>query len=728
MPRFPLLETIGSAVTRRLFSPRQEREALPPVSTTAFGSFAGVPPPIKAGEGIKVYQQNPWVYAAVNAITGELCQTDIFLRRRIQTAKGIEYERVYEHQALDLLTHPLPQDDGRSHLNGLQLRELTFIHLLSAGEGIWYLGNRLRGIPYELSPLMPQFVEVKLDQENRIQYYEYNFMGKVTRYDPADIVHLKRIDPTSIYRGQSSYLSAGMSIDTDRESDSYLWHYFKNRALPDAILLRQNAPSKEDIERWKEMWQNLYQGAKNAGKIAMAWGGTDLKVLGSNQRDMQFKELKEYNRDVIMANLRTGKGVIGMMEDQSRANAEAQDYVFARRVIRPLLVQYVTQLTTDYLPLFGNVEGLEFWFDDPVKADETQKATVHTTLLNAGVESINEVRKEFGLDPREESDADRIWTSLSRMPILTDEEKAAEEEANAALADKIATGGAGDEPADDQPEEDDMMDGDEEMGAEVRALLERASQSKKPLPKNADSLLNDRKEREAILADISPVVDKTYRKGIEIGHDQVGNAEFTDAQLFNLPAAQDALKELKLRYAVSTLKTTKKDLNRLINHALADGLSNADLARNIRSLYGEQYAGYRSLRIARTEVTNVINAGVHDTLDYEGVKKKRWIATLDDRTRESHYEEMQDTVRGIPIDQSFNLDGNLCEFPGDETLPPEDRINCRCTVVNGDLDAFRTKPLAKLFLREHGSLEGAMAKVIRRSFKRQLTRVLERLS
>ena len=46
---------------------------------------------------------------------------------------------------------------------------------------------------------------------------------------------------------------------------------------------------------------------------------------------MQFKELKEFNRDTIMANLRVGKGLIGQMEDQSRANAEAQDYVFGKR-------------------------------------------------------------------------------------------------------------------------------------------------------------------------------------------------------------------------------------------------------------------------------------------------------------------------------------------------------------------------------------------------------------
>lgn len=48
---------------------------------------------------------------------------------------------------------------------------------------------------------------------------------------------------------------------------------------------------------------------------------------------MQFKELKEHNRDTILASLRVGKGLLGMMEDQSRANAETQDYVFGKRVV-----------------------------------------------------------------------------------------------------------------------------------------------------------------------------------------------------------------------------------------------------------------------------------------------------------------------------------------------------------------------------------------------------------
>ena len=86
-----------------------------------------------------------------------------------------------------------------------------------------------------------------------------------------------------------------------------------------------------------------------------------------------------------------------------------------------------------------------------------------------------------------------------------------------------------------------------------------------------------------------------------------------------------------------------------------------------------------AIRTARTAVTGAQNAGRMDSYaaaQKMGIKlKKRWLATLDARTRHSH--AMLDGEQ-VAQDKKFS---NGCRFPGDPQGPPWEIYNCRCTLV-----------------------------------------------
>ena len=91
-----------------------------------------------------------------------------------------------------------------------------------------------------------------------------------------------------------------------------------------------------------------------------------------------------------------------------------------------------------------------------------------------------------------------------------------------------------------------------------------------------------------------------------------------------------------------------------------------------------------AVRAARTAVTGAQNAGRLDSYiqaEKMGVKtEKKWLATLDGRTRHSH--AMLDCKK-VLNDEMFP---NGCMFPGDPNGPPREVYNCRCTmysIVNG---------------------------------------------
>lgn len=85
---------------------------------------------------------------------------------------------------------------------------------------------------------------------------------------------------------------------------------------------------------------------------------------------------------------------------------------------------------------------------------------------------------------------------------------------------------------------------------------------------------------------------------------------------------------------------------------------------------------------ARTAITGAQNSGrmeqMHDAED-AGVKvKKRWVATLDDRTRDLHAEL---DGQEVPIDEPFKVGGYEIDYPGDPSADPEMVYNCRCTMI-----------------------------------------------
>lgn len=92
-------------------------------------------------------------------------------------------------------------------------------------------------------------------------------------------------------------------------------------------------------------------------------------------------------------------------------------------------------------------------------------------------------------------------------------------------------------------------------------------------------------------------------------------------------------------------------------------------------------------RYARTAMTSAQNAGrmemLHEAED-KGVKvKKKWIATLDDRTRDAHADLDGEVVE---VDEAFHNDLGDIMYPGDQTADPGNVYNCRCTlgyVVDG---------------------------------------------
>ena len=118
-----------------------------------------------------------------------------------------------------------------------------------------------------------------------------------------------------------------------------------------------------------------------------------------------------------------------------------------------------------------------------------------------------------------------------------------------------------------------------------------------------------------------------------------------------------------------------------ITQGIIQGEGIPEIARRIAETTGER-ALNAAVRNARTAMTSAQNAGrleVMHEAQRMGIKvKKRWMATLDARTRDAHRDldgQEQD------VDAPFESDLGDILFPGDPAAEPALVYNCRCTMT-----------------------------------------------
>ena len=127
--------------------------------------------------------------------------------------------------------------------------------------------------------------------------------------------------------------------------------------------------------------------------------------------------------------------------------------------------------------------------------------------------------------------------------------------------------------------------------------------------------------------------------------------------------------------------TNERQIKRLVRSGIQQGLSNRQIAENIRQ--ATTFNAARAQRIAQTETTKAINTATNDAYkqfeDQEGVRVlKEWIDSRDDKVRESH--EQLGSEPPIPVDQDFKVDGYAGPAPASFGVASMD-INCRCTIA-----------------------------------------------
>ena len=124
--------------------------------------------------------------------------------------------------------------------------------------------------------------------------------------------------------------------------------------------------------------------------------------------------------------------------------------------------------------------------------------------------------------------------------------------------------------------------------------------------------------------------------------------------------------------------TSRDYITRIMQKGISEGWSIQETAKQIKDKVG---GVNRATRIARTEIISASNLGSIEGARATGLPlKKTWLATRDNRTRETH-SSVDGQERGL--DEAFDVGGYEMQFPGDWSMGADvgEVVNCRCAQI-----------------------------------------------
>ena len=416
-------------ILEKMFS----RTKRPIPNSNYFNAGGLIPPALSESSALESYLNVGWLHAVVFRIALGCSEVEWTL---FDSANQEKPKQIFKHPVLSLLHQVNPFQTSNEFI------ALDTIYNELIGESFWALNFNALGEPAEIILPYPQRMSVIPAKEFPfVKGYVYGVGAEAVPFDVNEIIHFKYPNPLNQYHGLAPARAIGINLDAEQNADKWVNQFFYNSARPDGVISFDYNLSDEQFDKLKKQWSEKYKGVSKAHQVALLEGGGKYLQIQNSIKDMDFANLKQKNRDVILGVFGMPQSVMGISENVNKANAEAGDYTFARWIVKPRLEWKRAKLQEQLIPKFRRSENLTLGFMEVVPETIEQKRDLAESGMRAGYLTINEARKMQHLDPLPNGDVllvplNLIPTSVTTKPGVVGQPIAGEGDA----AENIAEG------------------------------------------------------------------------------------------------------------------------------------------------------------------------------------------------------------------------------------------------------------------------------------------------
>jgi HK97 family phage portal protein len=656
-------------------------------------------------ELLETYQKSLYVYACVSKIAKKIGSIDWKLFK-ITNTKG-DVDEIIINPLIDLIYKPNPFQTKA------EFWESVIINKLLCGDAFIFKARNEQGKVLELWNLRPDRITIATDKEKFISHYIFRKEdGTEIEIPRQDIIHDKYPNPLSEYLGLAPLRPASLRVDVENYANHYQRDFFINNAKPDGVLSTPNKLTQEQVNQIKREWNSLYQGKGKNSKTAILQGDMKFDNISISQKEMDFIESMHSVRDDILTAFGVPKPIVAVTDDVNRANAETAIYIFQSEVIKPEMERLMEKINEEMvIPDFG--ADLYFDFVDPTPEDRLSLISEYESSLKNGWRTINEVRELENMPPLEGGDTPLVSMALiplnesnvervareNKLSIYKDKQKLFVNRREFYLTLKLKELLALKIKKEIKDKSAKETTGRYQSGWNNEQRKEYQLLHIKKLDDDIESFkalvvkIFEAQEKRVVNS-IEVTKEKSFKVGINWGDEDsilrslampiiTSIASKRGKDICNLLGVnftfgtrlQEAVDNKVFKFAENVNNTTEKRIKEQLQEGLADGESIKEIRQRVKEIFEHRKISDAEM-IARTEVISISNKAELETYKDTGlVQKKEWLATLDDRVRDSHL--MLDG-EVVAVESPFS---NGLMHPGDVTGDGGEVVNCRCAMI-----------------------------------------------
>ena len=248
-------------------------------------------------------------------------------------------------------------------------------------------GDRVVTLRY----LEPNDVQIVYDKVKNTLYYDVPIIKK--HVEPKDMLHFVMFSYDGV-KGLSVLQNAARSLSIAHSSENAAKGFFDNGMMINGILKVQGPVSKEQREDLRTAWNETYTA--NGSGIAVLQGNMDYQTIQLSNKESQMLESRQFSVTDIARFFGVSPVLLGDLTKTSYSTLEAVQNDFLVHTLQPYITMIENELNRKLLKKSESNLSITLETNEILRTDKAAQSSYYSTLINSGVMTINEVRKELG--------------------------------------------------------------------------------------------------------------------------------------------------------------------------------------------------------------------------------------------------------------------------------------------------------------------------------------------
>jgi HK97 family phage portal protein len=348
------------------------------------------------------------VWACVRLISTTISTMALQVFQKLPDGRGVPVR--------DIPLYSLLHDQPNADMTATTFWTAMVACLLLWGNAYAAIERRGDGTVIALTPLMPNRLTITRQTDGSLLYH-YAYMNVRQDYTEDQILHIKGFSLDGIV-GLSPISQARETLGIAMAAEKSAASFFRNAMRPSLVMKAPNFLTDVQRERYNDSWMEKFTGSINAGRVPLVEGGWSLDQITMKPEDAELLATRAYSVEQICRWYGVSPVMVGHM-DKSTAwgtGLEQMNLWFLTYGLRPWLRAIEQEITRSILtPAQRILYYAEFNVDGLLRTDSEKRAIMMKTLVDAGINTPNEMRAKNNDGPLD--GGDQLTMAAGRMPL-----------------------------------------------------------------------------------------------------------------------------------------------------------------------------------------------------------------------------------------------------------------------------------------------------------------------